>query len=543
MRSPGSPRTRRPRHSRGAFMLAGALSLALCCTTIAGAARNDAASARDVARAFVEAGKSGDTDAFAALLTVAAQKELGPAGPAGGGPQGEYRLGDAVVTGDSAYVPVSANDSGTEQTADLRMRLEAGEWRIYGVALRNPDGTPAFFIDFEHPEEMLKTVIGAMGDSLAAAFGGEPARAAAPPLSPAELNAFNGGWQLHGRLAGTASAVLDSMTSRFGIESDWSAAEDAAAHPVAVELEGRSVLQAIDDIARQADVHPVFESGGVTLAPGPRLQPVAFAGPFMLEVTGVSEYAPYAVGTIEVTLSALGLPSDVLNALDGQSDLLSVNGATDASGGALVDSDAPASSGGGVYDTEFRESRTLGLRNLLRGVSSIASLEAGFTGEVPTGTEPSAFEARVVSGTGSLDYRFVLNGVALDHAAEEPATIEPARFDGGTPVTMEVKSVQDDDTFRSLHVALANASNKAVRRVHFNVVYLGADGGVLESFPQDQEGPAGDDADQAAIPILAKPGSGAEFDVTAFFMPDEAKRARIEVLSVGFMDGTAWAAP
>lgn len=603
------------------------LGIALLSSTAASraAAAADEAAAEEVARLFLEAGSSSDREAFLGLLTAEARAAMG-ADESGrpGAPPGPFTIGRAVVEGELARVPVTTTEGGVEQRAELRMRLEEGAWRVFGVALTIVPGQPEFFMDFEHPEAVLDVITDAFQEGLEQAFGElSGSTATEPELLPVDPAAYESAWRASGAFAATPAAeAMASLAAELGVSADWSNADPAAMErPVTLRMDGMSRMRALEEIARQAGVTPFYRDDVVYLAEGERGLAPAFAGPFLLEVTQVREYPPHATGVLSLELHGLGLPAAALAAVADQSSAFVLEDVTDAGGRSLLDAGAPPmSSGPAVSGGAYALSLEVPLANLLREATSIASIRARFpvafaarveslafsppragesrelgnaaltlasapegggggdfefafrgvdlddmefvardaagaaiaadgrsgmsfgdegTVTLTFGAEPASIEARIVTGRSLLEYEFELGGVPLMAAAEMPAELSPARFEGEAPVAARVTAVEGDDSFKTLKVEVENRSDKAVRRLEVNLRYLDREGNLLEDWSQDQYGPQEYD-ESGGPPILAGAGATVMLEFTAFFMPEETVRTEVEVLRVGFADATEW---
>ena len=126
-----------------------------------------------------------------------------------------------------------------------------------------------------------------------------------------------------------------------------------------------------------------------------------------------------------------------------------------------------------------------------------------------------------------------------DHA-KMPEELEPARFPGHeVPVTLEfVSLVREDSNFPEVRLRAINHSDKAIRKLQMTFTYLDADGKALKDWPSGHGAPANLDGDGPAV--VVGPTDRAEFNATAFFMPEATQRVSVTVKSVEFADGTQW---
>ncbi|MCI0332700.1 MAG: hypothetical protein L0228_05715 [Planctomycetes bacterium] len=109
-----------------------------------------------VVRAFLEAQKKGDIAGGLAVLTEKArQKSGGQITDSEVGPSAKYRIEKATIDGDTARVPVKLTDNGLTMPALVRLRREAGVWRIYAMSLFADEGEEGMTLDFENPDQQM----------------------------------------------------------------------------------------------------------------------------------------------------------------------------------------------------------------------------------------------------------------------------------------------------------------------------------------------------------------------------------------------------
>ena len=106
-----------------------------------------------------------------------------------------------------------------------------------------------------------------------------------------------------------AGAVLAEILAGSAITWDD---HPALARPVALELAGVGRLAALEALAAELDLVPVYPGPGeqdanVRFARGPRARPAAIAGPLVVEVCALAERAPQAAGTLALVARSLEL--------------------------------------------------------------------------------------------------------------------------------------------------------------------------------------------------------------------------------------------
>lgn len=161
---------------RKAALIAGAFILAVFMTTLTGCFRSDEQAATDVAREFLEAGKRGDDQAVKATLSQKANDVVNSNPNKKGSPlhanrSGDYTLGQAVISGDTAQVPVHAKGEVGKQEMQILLKREDRSWKVYGIAMAMPDGTK-MTLNFEKPEELVGEMMKMLGTEMGRALSG-----------------------------------------------------------------------------------------------------------------------------------------------------------------------------------------------------------------------------------------------------------------------------------------------------------------------------------------------------------------------------------
>lgn len=122
---------------------------------------DDQAAVASVARAFLQAVKKKDARPPVALLTRKAQKNF-ETGDLTFEPETDpvaHRVGKVTLKGNRAEVSlIPIKDGGENPEVSLRLRKEAGKWRIYALAFREAPGSPVVVFDFENPNAMFEAM-------------------------------------------------------------------------------------------------------------------------------------------------------------------------------------------------------------------------------------------------------------------------------------------------------------------------------------------------------------------------------------------------
>jgi hypothetical protein len=149
---------------------------------VCGCGRNDPAS---VTRAFLEASSRKDKASAEKYLTKLARQNINYSGKDKGGTVSitdkdpvtgadrkwdDYNVGDAVITDDSATVPVTSKNGNKPETIRFKLKQDEGAWRIYAFAIPVDQTGTEITLDLEHPEriagELLKILPQELGEGL-----------------------------------------------------------------------------------------------------------------------------------------------------------------------------------------------------------------------------------------------------------------------------------------------------------------------------------------------------------------------------------------
>ena len=606
------------------------------------------ASPDQVAEGFLTAMQRDDAAKVKGFLTTKARQALNDdeGFQFNGGDVESFEVGQPEINGGSASVPVQVTEKGQTQNMTLKMRQDGGQWRIHGFGV-SMGGSAEFTIDLEGMDEMMNELGEAMAEELGQAMteGFEQAMADMENGGSAEEIAaqrarydatvsttgsqFEDQWLWTGDVEDRpASAALTAILSGTGLELDAGAHKGLLRQKVSVPSGTLSRVQAIEAVCRQAGVYPVYpdntvlwshEGGPLPLQvnAGARPYPVAFAGPYLVEVSELEEEVPNATGNIRLNLYAVGLPESVHSLMvDNMFQFASLAKVASATGhplnaeeGMSYYSSAEVHGGLTVQSLSFR------LKNLLRSVEHIAliqgslrvvlpevvretrwdgrksgqwtdqglQVEVGKSGDfdeftvIAEGLEtdnarvlyapedasgqplgvtsssnsnmqgrmtvafqtprPTANAGLKVVQTRAIDYTFQLKNVPLKHHAQMPARLERLSFgDYKRPLDARFGKMLETGNMPRVTVEVKNHSNKDVKSVQANFVYMDAGGNVLEEFPHTLTGAYDMDGQKP----VAKKGELATVETHAFFMPDGTRRIRVDVTDVEFVDLSEW---
>jgi hypothetical protein len=371
---------------------------------------DDREAAREVVARFLELARQGDQAAADQLFTDLAREQMrkghGQFGPDIGKerPGVTHTVGEATLAGDRGDVPVTMREAGSEQTVVFKVRRQGADWRIYGVAAQFIPGEPdsQMTLDLENPQNLAKELFGidpeAMGKEWEKNFNQalDPAAAVAPgadeqaneALAPLDRAAFEAGWKADlDAKDRPAGEILKELADALRVKLETTPAQDRAlARRLTLQLKGRSRRELAEEVCRRVGLYPVFEerfagagkpSETMALRPGPRPHPVAFAGPFAVELTEVEEYAPHATGLLTLRATARDLPPAVakMTGLGRDANALSLKQVADTRGRDLSDApDGPRFKTGRVLPDGFDRTFDLPVKNLLRDVTAVKTL-------------------------------------------------------------------------------------------------------------------------------------------------------------------------
>ncbi|MBC8871457.1 MAG: hypothetical protein H8E44_18695, partial [Planctomycetes bacterium] len=277
-----------------------------------------------------------------------------------------------------------------------------GQWRAYGMVMMGETVEDGLAMSFEDPEEgipiPLTDEMPDFGDDLGPMFG-ETEGELVEPFASMTLDEFDAAWKVDLNVSSQPAAeVLEELVGDLGLSLDRTECPDSAlAKQITLRLPGCSRLRAIEEACRAAGLYPSygkpepsedsFDFGfdeepqvtTVTLKPGDRPYPVAFAGPLMVEVQEVERFPPRATGTLKLAIHAFALPPVV-------KDLLADQGEKDVTVEEVTGPD-----GHDLWDDE-RFSGTswslplVPLKNLFRGLGTIGTVRGSLQISMPTNT-------------------------------------------------------------------------------------------------------------------------------------------------------------
>lgn len=423
-------------------------------TSASSASTSSHGTPEDVAFAFFEAARANDKAGIEALFTDKARASMSSDSSFDihSATVGAFDVGSATIQGNEAQVPVTAEMDDQEQDMRLLMRRESGAWQLYGFDV-SIGGEGWMTFNLESIEELLEGFTAGMASEMAGAMedafsdwsqGGSEEEIALERerfetlsgISAQEHRAF---WQVDLDVnEEPALDVLQELVAGTGLSIDTGDQTDAFTEVITLRAARVSRAEAIERVCNEIGFHPVWpepdlsgafgtvaqsmadgmvdvvesalgdtvddltletiEADGPQLgfAVGPRRYPVAFAGPFVIEVQELEEAVPTTTGALTLAVRSLGLAPACLAYQTEMVELCSVDSIEGPSGQNLNADDGvtflgtPNVSGGYLLDTTH-----LDLKGLLRDVESISSVRGSISLTIPT----SVTEARCASGS------------------------------------------------------------------------------------------------------------------------------------------------
>jgi hypothetical protein len=162
------------------------LSFALLLTFTAGCAPSERQRVQAVSDQFLDAMAQENWDRAKPLLTEKARDSMGRINPfaqdketegkeilSPGSSIKDYTLGDPVIEGTAAAVPVTLTEADHSRLGTLRLRREDGEWRVRALRIEGENDAPGTTLDFENPETfVIEATFRAVGEGIAEVLKG-----------------------------------------------------------------------------------------------------------------------------------------------------------------------------------------------------------------------------------------------------------------------------------------------------------------------------------------------------------------------------------
>ncbi len=227
-----------------------------------------------VADRVMQAASSKDEDAFMAILTTKARESLssGDNGSFGGQEYDSYEVGEPVIDGAEASVPVSAVKGGEPENVNLKMRQEDGAWRLYAMGMVvGPD--TEMTVNFENIGQMMQELTAGLGDALGEALtstmenafqSGSPEEIALKlamfdALEPVDAAVVDSSWKLAENVQGKPrTEALSGIAESIDLSIHVGDHADVLSETVGIDTNEMSKLEAIERIANEAGLYTVL---------------------------------------------------------------------------------------------------------------------------------------------------------------------------------------------------------------------------------------------------------------------------------------------
>ncbi|MGE0609457.1 MAG: hypothetical protein AB7O62_20365, partial [Pirellulales bacterium] len=428
--------------------------------------------------------------------------------------------------------------------------------------------------------------------------------------------------------------VLDELGMRLGMKITTDRARGKVAARVEADLRGKCLMEGLETVAAESQCHleypvafgpwgPIF--GTIHFEEGPRTMPTAFAGPLLVEVASLEEFAPRGSGTLTLQFRAYGLHPAVFKAF-GIIDALELDDVYNADEQSVANLDKQPDAAYS-YD-EINMHRLVGtaqreLWNLTSGVKSVTAhggvtvafptkvawgqmknlkpdaklniagdtmvlesieqgepdgggnavkkLAIGWRGffdfpeaaivaldadnqplptyqrkgdrypqrlaELEVVGEPASVVVKVLQDVDTRSFEFALPGIPLAKADQQPERIDPPKWEGDTPVTVELVIKQEgEDT--SKFYRCTNHSDQPIHKIKVAVAFLDADGQQLDSDGSQVDG--GSDFSTGEPKVLLPPGETTEIKSGFLLVPKAFDSSSSAVEEVEFLNGRSW---
>jgi len=238
-----------------------------------------------VATVIMKAVSTKDEAAFMATLTQKARDAMESAEDGGfsGDDYESFEVGAAVIDGVNASVPVEAVNEGETQKMSLKLRQEAGDWKLFAIGIvLAPDAEMT--VNFENIDEMMQEMATGLGEALGDAISsgmqaafqmGSPEEAALKiamfdALEPVNSETFESSWKLSENYRGKPRAeALSAIAESIDLSIHVGAHKDVLSEAVGFDTSDLSRLEAVERIANEAGLFsalPNLQDWGIASA-------------------------------------------------------------------------------------------------------------------------------------------------------------------------------------------------------------------------------------------------------------------------------------
>jgi DNA-directed RNA polymerase subunit RPC12/RpoP len=378
----------------------------------------------------------------------------------------------------NAVAPDVLNPSSPEPTAGTNLAATPAE---------PPASQPAAHSPAARPKGVMWNLLGKAVRQGARLLphekGAAPAKAVpsaeTKPEVPTKTNAsFAAAWEVDfGTQPEEALAVIEAQLKPLGLSVSPSIYTATSGRRVKLPARRGTRLELIEAVGQQIGWKPLYAGRQLKFERGVRKEPVAFAGPFMLEVTKVNPSSAFGTAKLTLRVTGVGIP-DALRRQWEQAPLR------------LVDLHALTPEGTDLYDPGAE----MGYRLLSpRGGPLMFEQEVGLHGAYRNVVRVAVFRAALrlpELKPPANRLQFELRDLALKPGPDTPETARPLVFEGATPVPAKVISTLPGDPFYRARVEVRNEADRPLRAVTFTLTYFDAAGKVLGTSSYTQKGSA-----------------------------------------------------
>lgn len=196
-------------------------------------------------------------------------------------------------------------------------------------------------------------------------------------------------------------AMVQALAS--GMEAMFTSTDSA------ISFDGLGDAEPAQDEAIEEPEKETIPANAIQLSAGPRPYPVAFMGPFMIEIEEIEESVPHAKGEIAFEVRAIGLNESVLAMLSQLSESTRFDRIEDAQGRSLIKPDVHYMSSGKIEGATYTDGFRIDLLNLIREVEEIHMFQGVQDLPLPINVEEVEFSDLTVGASQQVgDFQIVL---------------------------------------------------------------------------------------------------------------------------------------